>query len=156
MDDIHKENIPSNVLEDAQKQLKDIIETLAPYTINLTPEQRRERLKLGDKSLAFNEKSFDYAKSNPILVPPYLDMSMFEIDMKDTLGLRVLLVTAQQLTMAIDDTMMIAGSEAYSASLTFYNAVKQAAKQNVPGAKAIYNELQERYPGRSAKKQEDE
>ena len=41
----------------------------------------RDILKLGDKTLAFGEKSFDYAKANPMLVPPYLDMGMFENDM---------------------------------------------------------------------------
>jgi len=151
----HKEAIPSQVVEEARIKLIEVLDMLQPYVVNLKPEERHAMLKLGDKSLAFGEKAFDYAKTNPVFVPPYLDMNMFENDMKDAVGLRVLLVTAQQLTMAIDDTTMVAGSETYNASLIFYHAVKQAEKQNIPGAKAIYNELRERYPGRSAKKAND-
>ena len=156
MKDNHKEAIPPQIVAELQERLAEFIDILRPYTISLTPEERREILKLGDKTLAFGEKAFDYAKANPMLVPPYLDMGMFENDMKDTTGLRVLLATVQQLSMAIDDTIMVAGSEAYTASLTFYNAVKVAANQNVPGAKAIYNELKERFPGRPKKKEEGE
>jgi len=43
---------------------------------------------------------------------------------------------------------MQAGSEAYTASLIFYNAVKGAAKAGVPGMKTIYDDLQSRFPGR--------
>ena len=156
MKDNHKEAIPSAVVKDAQNRILEVMEMLQPYVVNLKPEERRDILKLGDKTLAFGEKAFDYAKANPMLVPPYLDMGMFENDMKDTTGLRVLLATVQQLSMAIDDTIMVAGSEAYTASLTFYNAVKVAANQNVPGAKPIYQELQERFPGRPKKKETEE
>lgn len=44
---------------------------------------------------------------------------------------------------------MALGSEAYIASLTIYNTVKQATKLNVPGADAIYQDLRERFPGSS-------
>jgi hypothetical protein len=44
--------------------------------------------------------------------------------------------------------MMLAGSEAYIAALAYYNSVKQAAKMNVPGARAIYDDLSKRFPGR--------
>jgi hypothetical protein len=33
---------------------------------------------MGDKSLAFVEKTHDYASDNPTLVPSYLDMGDFE------------------------------------------------------------------------------
>jgi len=156
MRDNHKEAIPPQIVEELQARLVEFIDILSPYTLSLKPEERREMLKMGDKSLAFVEKAYDYAQSNPMLVPPYLDMGMFGIDVKDATGLRVLLMTAQQLSMMIDDTIMVSGSEAYNASLTFYNAVKVAANQNVSGAKAVYKELKERYPGRTTKKEEGE
>ena len=157
MKDEHNIAIPANILAQAQEKANEIADLLKPYLFNLTPTQRKERLKLGDKSLAFAQKSYDYAQSNPAFVPSYLDMNMFSIDMEDTTGLRVLQITLAQLATGIDDTVMISGGEAYNASLVFYNAVKQAAKQNVPGAKAIYEELQKRFPSRPAKsKQADE
>jgi hypothetical protein len=72
--------------------------------------------------------------------------------MKDTTGLRVLEISLQQLLQGVDDTVMIAGSEAYNQSLVFYNAVKEAARQDIPGAKAIYDDLKTRFPGRPSSK----
>jgi hypothetical protein len=46
----------------------------------------------------------------------------------------------------IDDTVMVAGSEAYQAALVFYNAVKAAAAQDIPGAKEVYSDLKARFP----------
>ena len=45
----------------------------------------------------------------------------------------------------LDDTTMEAGAESYANSLSYYNSVKQAAKMNVPGAKAIYDDLKKRF-----------
>jgi hypothetical protein len=42
---------------------------------------------------------------------------------------------------------MVSGSEAYQASLIFYNSAKMAARQDIPGAKAVYDELRKRFPG---------
>ncbi|GHU43561.1 hypothetical protein FACS1894190_14190 [Spirochaetia bacterium] len=41
---------------------------------------------------------------------------------------------------------MAAGSKAYQAALVFYSSVKVAAAQDVPGAKAVYDELKTRFP----------
>jgi hypothetical protein len=57
----------------------------------------------------------------------------------------------EQVTESIDDTMMLAGSEAYIASLSYYNSVKQGTKMNVPNAKIIYEDLKTRFPQKSAK-----
>ena len=48
----------------------------------------------------------------------------------------------------MEDSMTQAGSEAYVAALAFYQSVKGAAKAKVPGADAIYNDLNSRFPGR--------
>ena len=46
---------------------------------------------------------------------------------------------------------MQAGHEAYESALAFYNAVKVAARNNVPGAKVIYEDLSQRFPGAGRK-----
>jgi hypothetical protein len=59
-----------------------------------------------------------------------------------------------QLSEKLDDTTMEAGSEAFSAALVFYNAVKAAAKAGVPGMKVVADDLQARFPRRTAAKPE--
>jgi hypothetical protein len=109
---------------------------------------------MGNKTLSFVEKALEYARRYPQLCPSYLNIKDFDIDMADAIGLRTVHISARQLFDNIDDTVMIAGSEAYKAALIFYNAVKAAAEQNIPGAKEIYSELKARFPRMKHKQEE--
>jgi hypothetical protein len=50
---------------------------------------------------------------------------------------------------------MVAGSEAYQSALIFYYSVKMAARQDSPGAKAVYEEVKKRCPGGKRKKSDE-
>jgi hypothetical protein len=89
------------------------------------------------------EKAFDFARQNPNLLPA----DEFGIDFGVAHGLWTILNTIQQLEQGVDDTEMLAGSEAYQAALVFYKSVKMAAAQGVSGAKAVYEEFRTRFPG---------
>jgi hypothetical protein len=78
----------------------------------------------------------------------------FDTDMTDATGLRTVHISAKQLSDGIDDTVMVAGSEAYQAALVFYNAVKAAAAQDIPGAKGVYDDLKARFPRVKRKNEE--
>ena len=52
-----------------------------------------------------------------------------------------------QISANLEDTLTLSGSEAYIAALIYYNAVKAAAKNSIPGAKTIYEDLSQRFPG---------
>jgi hypothetical protein len=145
-DNQHIQAIPSTVLTQTQAKIDEAKTLLAPYILALTPAERRELPKMGEKTIAFVEKAYDFARQNPNLVPPYLDMAAFGVDFSDAHGLWTLLNTVEQLKESIDDTEMTAGSEAYQAALVFYKSVKMAAAQDIPGAKAVYEELKTRFP----------
>ncbi|MDR3303170.1 MAG: hypothetical protein LBS86_02020 [Treponema sp.] len=143
----HSQTIPSTVLAEAQSKVNEIQEILSPFVYSLTPAERHEIPKMGEKSLSFVEKSFDFARQNPNLVPPYLDIDGFGIDFANAHGLWTLLNSVQQVEQNINDTEMIAGSEAYQSALVFYKSTKVAAATDVPGAKAVFEELKSRFPG---------
>jgi hypothetical protein len=96
--------------------------------IALTPAERHELPKIGEKTISFVEKAYDFAQQNPNLVPPYLDMAAFGTDFGDAYGLWTLVNSIRQLEEN-------AGSEAYQAALVFYKSVKMAAAQDIPGGK---------------------
>ncbi|MGE0076273.1 MAG: hypothetical protein AB7S48_00275 [Bacteroidales bacterium] len=125
-----------------------IIEQNLPMLINLTIDERKSIPKMGDRTLAFVSKALEYTKQNPQVVPNFMEVAEFEKDVTAVTALNKVLIPLQQLTEKIDDTTMLAGSEAYSAALIFYNAVKGAAKAGVPGMKTVYEDLQTRFPGR--------
>jgi hypothetical protein len=55
----------------------------------------------------------------------------------------------------VDDIVLLSGSEAYQAALTFYNYIKFLASRGVPRAKTIYEELQKQFPCRPKSKKEE-
>ncbi|MGC3977088.1 MAG: hypothetical protein QM751_01950 [Paludibacteraceae bacterium] len=146
MDNRHSQPIPDEVLTQLQTKINEAQALLAPYVTSLTPSERHDIPKMGEKSLSFVEKAYDFAKQNPALCPSYLNMEDFRVDFGDARGLWTILNTVRQLEENIDDTETLAGSEAYQAALLFYSSVKIAAAQNVPGAKAVYEELRLRFP----------
>jgi len=123
------------------------IKALLPFLINLTAEERQTIPKMGDDTLSFVSKALEYAQNNPNLVPPYVDIVEMNKDFKLAADLISILQPLNQLQEGVDDSNMAAGSEAFVTALAFYNTVKYAAKQNVPGAEAIYNDLKTRFPG---------
>jgi hypothetical protein len=144
----HVQAIPSTVLTQAQTKVDEALALLAPYLLALTPAERRELPKMGEKTINFVEKAYDFAQKNPALFPAYLSLDAFGVDFGDAHRLWTLLNTVQQLEEGVDDTEMIAGSEAYQSALVFYKSVKMAAAQDIPGAKAVYEELKTRFPQR--------
>ncbi|PZF73483.1 hypothetical protein [Taibaiella soli] len=134
-----------NALNTVAAALKDIL------VFNLTPDQRTAMLKMGDKTLAFVDKALEYARQNPNLVPQYVDIPEAEKDLALTRDLFHIYQKLTALTRSVEDAMMVAGGEAYEASLIFYNSVKGASRSNAAGSQAIYEEMQKRFPRRSKK-----
>lgn len=144
--------IPESDVKQVTEYLNKIQEILKPYLIALSPEERQRMLKMGDKTVSFVEKTLDYVKSNPEFVPAYMNVLEFEKDTTAVKNLITMLNPVVQLEQGINDTEMLAGSEAYTAALIYYNSVKQAAKNNVPNAAAIYDDLSKRFDGQGKKK----
>jgi len=138
--------IPAAVMADITEKLNAVNTALANILLfNLTGQDRLELRKLGDKTMPFVEKAVEYASTNPTLVPSYLDLAEAKKDLKLTQDLSSILKQVSTLNRAVEDTLMVAGSEAYDAALVFYNSVKGASRVNVPGSEAVYNDLQKRF-----------
>lgn len=144
--------IPPAVILDVTTKLQQIRTALSPYLFTLTEEQRRVIPKMGDKTLAFVSKTVDYTNSNPEFTPSYLLKQELDDDFNAVSSLSPINNLLDQLQSDVDDTMMIAGSEAYVQSLIYYNAVRNAAATGQTAAKPIYDDLSNRFPGRPPKK----
>lgn len=73
-------------------------------------------------------------------------------DVKAVGTLRELAQELNPITDSLNDSMTLAGSEAYQGALVFYSNVKSAAKVKAPNASTIYDDLSSRFPGGAAKK----
>ena len=72
MEDKHVIPIPPQILAQVQSYIDSALAALAPYLLPLTPEERHDLPKMGDKTLSFVEKALDYAHHYPQLCPWYL------------------------------------------------------------------------------------
>jgi hypothetical protein len=148
--------IQEKKMESIAKSLEELREVISSHVTPLTPRERQMLPKMGDKTLAFVKKCYEFTQKNPEFCPNYFDMDAFEVDFKDAEGLYSIINMAKQIQENLVDIQMSAGSEAFQAALLYYTTVKKAAANDIPGAKTIYEELRKRFPsGRRKTPQED-
>ena len=141
--------VPEKDLQAAIKKIQEVKTLMKPYLIALQPSERMTLPKMGDKTLPFVTKAAEYAQSRQDFSPPYLSSEELAIDLKAVEDLTRLYREVEQLGKTLDDTILLSGSEAYAEALAYYQAVKQAAKRNIPEAKTVYQDLRQRFERRA-------
>ena len=116
--------------------------------MNLTTVERKELPKLGDRTVAFDEKCAGYMATHPELVPSFVATAELTKDRVLRNDLADIFRELSMVVEGVEDTMLLVGSEAYMADLSFYQNVRQAAQRGVVGADSIYDDLRVRFPGR--------
>jgi len=147
------ENKVSFVLSEEEKtQVNQAIETLVtvfePKLSHLTADDKKELPKMGNKTVSFVEKSLEYADLYPGFMPAFIDIPEAKVDLESVKTLRQLFLPLERITNEIDDTITLAGSEAYSSALSIYKVLKNAASMGQPGAAEATSELKSRFPGK--------
>ena len=140
--------------KDELTQIKAAIETLvgllAPKLIALNAADKRRLSKISDDSIPFNEKVAQYVVSNPEFVPMFRTTDEFLIDFSAFKELRGFIRLLEQVFGNMQDTSMLAGSEADEFARAYYGAVGQAAKMGIQNAQPIYDDLSVRYEAQRA------
>lgn len=148
--------VPFNITEEDRAAIDMSIQTLQtkllPHLATLSPIERKEMPKMGDKTVGFVLKTQEYCKQNPDLAPGFLDFNKLNTGINAFEQIRAIYQPLLQITDSLWDSLLLSGSEAYSASLMFYNSVKQATKSKIQKAETIYTDLVARFPGRPKKK----
>jgi hypothetical protein len=150
-----KTAVPSDVRQRVAGYLSKAIKELEPFAVSLTPEEKRRRPVLGERSYNFVENSYSLASANPRLVPVYLDMDEFEADFTDIHSLMALRNLALRVFGQIENRRKASGSGALAAALKFYQNVKITAARNIPGAQEVYRDLKSRFKNMGRKKTRD-
>ncbi len=88
--------------------------------------------------MPFVAKVLVYVETNAQFAPSYLNVEELKTDLPFVTDLTPIFRPIEQLGETLNGTMTQAGSEAYIASLAYYNSLKQAAKMNIPDAKTIF------------------
>ncbi len=129
-----------------QTDLADVL------VVNLTAEEKQTLPIMGAKTIDFVTRALEYAQQNPSLTPPYVDLPEARKDLTFVENIMPVLQELKTLTRGVEDALTVAGSEAYTAALIFYAAVKGANRTNVTGARAVYDDLKRQFPNRGRPK----
>jgi hypothetical protein len=137
--------IPTEVVQEATLKLNECKTLLAPYLQGLTKQERRDFFKMGDKTVATVQKVKSYLDTNAEFAPSYMQQEEFIKDENVVTALTPILNIASQLTSDIDDTRLLAGSEALREGMFYYGSVREAANKGIAAAKPIYDDLSPRF-----------
>lgn len=125
------------------------VQAKLPFTLKLSKAVKQTMPKLEDGRSSFVEKCLYYARTEPKILPPYTNIDELERDLALFNNLQNLAKELNRMADMINDTRIAAGSDAYVAALTIYNAAKQAYKMNVPGTRAIVDDLKKQFENMS-------
>ncbi|MFQ4145085.1 hypothetical protein [Chlorogloeopsis sp. ULAP02] len=146
-------SISANISKADREMVMQAIATIKeklPFLVDLTTEERRSMLKMGDKSRAFVSKALEVATQNPNFLPRSFDVEEMRRDIELYEALYPILLSLTQLQELVDDTWMTTGSEAYAAALAVYSYAK--ASGDVMGLDGVIDEMGRRFTRRSKKK----
>ena len=119
-------------LEDADLvAVEDAIATLEQRLaglIGLTPDERRELTKMGDKSEAFCRQAVITLGKHPDVLPRNFDVDEYRADLAALDALRPLLARLQRVYDRMVDSEMALGSDLMVASLEGYAHLKVAGR----------------------------
>lgn len=106
----------------------DELLTQLTWTVTLTPEDRKRRLKASSGTEAFLNSALQLGQQHPEILPRGLDIDEMSKDVLTRnylLGVRAKLA---ELLTRVEDTMMVCGSEAFQAGLHVYSAARSYGK----------------------------
>lgn len=136
-------------VDGALKTLEDRLVTL----IDLSPEQRRALVKMGDKSEAFARKAVEVLANNPNVLPGNFDLAELRRDLAGFDQLRSRLVRVARIYERMSDSQLALGSDVMSGAMEGYAFLKVAGQGE--GLDAARKALAVRF-SRGAKRKEDE
>jgi hypothetical protein len=120
-----------------------------PFLVGLTADERKSLTTIDVSNKAFTEDAINAAVNNATLVPGYVSVVGMQNDMTLFTQLDEISGLANQLCERLEDTKMLAGSEAYQSALTLYRAFGTAADAGALGADTIVDQLKKRFPSNS-------
>ena len=130
------------------QSLTDIETVLAGKVIALQPEERIQFGKVGENTQVWISKISGYMVSKPELVPAFINVAEFEKDLKARMCIMPRIARLNAVVNGMEDTAILLGTDLYNSAIAYYRNIKLLSQQNVPGAKMIYEDLNQKFPGK--------
>jgi hypothetical protein len=121
----------------------ETIKTKLPFLIDLTPKERQELPKMGDKTQAFVFGVATLVSNDGSFLPRNFDEAVFAKDVALVKALQGIRQELLRLAELVDDTAVAVGSEAYVAALVAYRAAQENGRGE--GLDELLDELGRRF-----------
>jgi hypothetical protein len=129
MKDLVSATLSNTALNAIIADLADI-KSKMPFMVPLTPKERKDYSKKGDKSAAYVEKGFQFAQANPNALPANFDAAEYESDHTLEGQLVTILAAIDQLREDVSDTRLAAGVDLMGRTGTVYDLIKVLSKKD--------------------------
>ncbi|MCG8410300.1 MAG: hypothetical protein MI739_03340 [Bacteroidales bacterium] len=134
--------------EQINQALTSIEQVLKGKVINLTPDEKQQYGRLGNKTQNWINKIDNYMVQKPELVPFYIKKDEFDKDMSARDTIIPILKRINGIQESLDDTSKLLSNDIYNTAIAYYRSIKIVALQNIPGTTSIYQDLATQFPGR--------
>jgi hypothetical protein len=131
-------SIPKEVVDEIIKAINDIDRKL-PGLMTLSKEQKDALPHVGEDTESFLFMVIQKAQENPDLIPPGIDLEEIKKDINLIQTTNRILHPLKKLVQKLEDSALLAGSEAYVPSLFLYNVMKNASKYSRKNTKTIFS-----------------
>ena len=138
-------------LPDASKDfimdlIQQITDKLPQGLVTLTPTERMQLPKMGDKTDAFCEKAHDYAVLIPQVISGAIIIDNMPLNKAAIINMLEIKRAMNEICTRLDDSILKSGSEIYITALSVYKAIQDGTKRNIEGCKDADAELKKRFP----------
>lgn len=134
-------NFTEEELAKVDASLAEIERILKGKTHQLTSQERRQYGSIAEQNKLFVNKAKQLMEQYPEYVPNFLDKAEFDEDYlaREQIGRR--LQKLKNLVEQLSDTKVLLDHDNYFNALSFYRNVKYLSRENIPGIKSIYDEM---------------
>jgi hypothetical protein len=144
--------IPLEVMQKIQAAQQTLTAELNPYLVKLTVDERQVLPKIGPRKSDFVARAMSYMRVMPQYLPGFVDIDEFQKDLDALVTLGELQHQIGSTSAMIEDSMMLAGSEALVVALSIYDSLKSAARRGSAQAQEAAADLAERLGTRGPNK----
>ena len=150
MENLTKNRLDFTLSQKKKKKINNSIEALnsrLDFLIGLSVAARITLHANKEKNKDITEDAINAATSNETLLPGYVSVVAMKNDLDLFNQLEPIKIKLNQILEKINDTQLLAGSEAYTSALTVYKLFGSAADAGIPGTDTIYDLLKQRFAG---------
>ena len=138
-------------MNDIKTALTTLENALAPLTVTLTPEERKNYGSVNEQNKLLINKVWDYRQNSPHLSQPDLDWAEFENDLKSRQFIENITHRVAAIVERLRNSKILHDYDNYQAALDDYAYTNYKAGSNAPGYETKINELKQFFP-RSGKR----